>query len=178
MVDHVARDEVAASEDITVGAAVYEPGAAESPAPSIADREYERSDDRPAPQAPRAIDAGDIPVMAPDHAAVAHAAPPTAVAQVHEPAYAPPAAREAVTPRSTPAPVATAQQQLDLPPVSLTLPPDSDLVLVETTHHVPAPEPEPGESMRPRRVRPPRVAIASEPLEIVETRKDESSPAP
>ena len=77
-----------------------------------------------------------------------------------------------------PAPVAIAQQQLDLPPVSLTLPPDSDLVLVETTHHMPAAEPEPGESTRPRRVRPPRVAIASEPLEIVETRKDESSAAP
>jgi len=49
---------------------------------------------------------------------------------------------------------------------------------VETTHHAPAAEAEPSESMRPRRVRPPRVTIASEPLEIVETRKDESSAAP
>ena len=63
-------------------------------------------------------------------------------------------------------------RQLDLPPVALTLPPGSDLVLVETTHAAPAPEPEAFDAQRPRRVRPPRVVAPSEPLEIVETRKD------
>jgi len=176
MVDHVARDEVAASEDITVAATVYQPTPSESPADVAAERRDDRDDDRTAPRSTQSIDAGDIPVMAPDRAAIAH---PEPVAKVDELAYAAPVAREgSTTARSTPAPVATAQQQLDLPPVALTLPPDSDLVLVETTHHAPAAEPEPSESMRPRRVRPPRVTIASEPLEIVETRKDESSAAP
>jgi hypothetical protein len=36
-------------------------------------------------------------------------------------------------------------------------------------------EPEPP---RPKRVRPPRVEVASEPLEIVETRKEPPTPAP
>ena len=169
MVDHVARDEVTASEDITVAAAVYQPTPSESPASAVAERRDdrdERDEDRAPPRAAQSIDAGDIPVMAPDRAAVAHpAAEP--VATVDEPTYAAPVAREASpTARSTAAPVAS------------TLPPDSDLVLVETTHHAPAAEPETSESMRPRRQRPPRVTIASEPLEIVETRKDESSAAP
>jgi len=178
MVDHVARDEVTASEDITVAAAVYQPTPSESPASAVAERRDDRDDDRTPPRAAQSIDADDIPVMAPDRAAVAHPAPEP-VARIDEPAYAAPVAREASPiPRSTAAPVATAQQQLDLPPVASTLPPDSDLVLVETTHHAPAAEPETSESMRPRRQRPPRVTIASEPLEIVETRKDESSAAP
>ncbi len=59
----------------------------------------------------------------------------------------------------------------ELPPIALTLPPDSGLVLVETSHPAPALTAEP-EAPRPKRVRPPRVEIVSEPLEIVETRKE------
>jgi hypothetical protein len=58
-----------------------------------------------------------------------------------------------------------------LPPIALTLPPDSGLVLVETSHPAPVPSTE-SETPRPKRVRPPRVEIASEPLEIIETRKE------
>jgi ribonuclease E len=63
----------------------------------------------------------------------------------------------------------------DIPPIALTLPPDSGLVLVETSHAAPPAE-EP-EAPRPKRTRPPKVEIASEPLEIIETRKEPPSPA-
>ena len=53
----------------------------------------------------------------------------------------------------------------------MTLPADSDLVLIETSHKAPAPIVAEEAVQRPRRVRPPRVEIASEPLEIVETQK-------
>jgi hypothetical protein len=64
---------------------------------------------------------------------------------------------------------------VDLPPISSTLPPGSGLEIVETRSH-PAPEPEPESMPAPRRVRPPRVAIPDEPLQIVETRKGEQPP--
>ncbi len=64
----------------------------------------------------------------------------------------------------------------ELPPIALTLPADSDLVLVETSHRAPAPAEEIA-TPRPKRVRPPRVEIASEPLEIIETRKEPSPPS-
>ncbi|MFO1398581.1 MAG: Rne/Rng family ribonuclease [Burkholderiales bacterium] len=60
----------------------------------------------------------------------------------------------------------------EVPPIALTLPPDSGLVLVETSHKAPAPAVEETPVERPRRVRPPRVEMASEPLEFVETRKE------
>jgi len=81
-----------------------------------------------------------------------------------------------------PAPAAMTPQRapeaspVELPTVSLTLPEGSDLVLVETTHAAPAIEPEETESARPRRVRAARTKLPSEPLELVETRKD-SPPA-
>jgi hypothetical protein len=81
---------------------------------------------------------------------------------------------EAAAP-SAPARRAT-EPRVELPTVSLTLPPGSDLVLVETTHAAPAVEPEETEPTRPRRVRPARAQVASEPLQMVETRKD-SPPA-
>jgi hypothetical protein len=64
-----------------------------------------------------------------------------------------------------------------LPKISLELPPDSDLVLVETTHQraVP-PVPEEAEVVRPHRVRPPRAAVADGPLQLVETTHKESTP--
>ena len=58
----------------------------------------------------------------------------------------------------------------EIPRVSLELPPDSGLVLVETSHSAPQGESEP-EPARPRRVRPPKAKaeIAEEPLQMVET---------
>jgi ribonuclease E len=57
--------------------------------------------------------------------------------------------------------------------LSMTLPAESDLVLVETSHAAPPNADVDVEMARPRRVRPPRVQIADEPLQIVETaRKD------
>ena len=61
-----------------------------------------------------------------------------------------------------------------LPKVSLALPPDSGLVLVETRFAAPPAEEPEAETLRPRRVRPPRVALAEEPLQMVETRKGET----
>jgi hypothetical protein len=59
-----------------------------------------------------------------------------------------------------------------VPPVELALPPDSDLVLVQTTRRA-EPVVEAQEAPRPKRVRPPRVEIPAEPLQLVETgRKD------
>jgi ribonuclease E len=72
--------------------------------------------------------------------------------------------------------VRQARPVVDVPPISSTLPPDSGLEIVETRFR-PAPEaePEPVPS-GPRRVRPPRVTIPDEPLQIVETRKDATPP--
>ncbi len=61
------------------------------------------------------------------------------------------------------------------PRIPLELPPDSGLVLVETTHTAAAPAEE-AEPPRARRVRPPRAAIADEPLQMVETVHKESTP--
>jgi hypothetical protein len=61
---------------------------------------------------------------------------------------------------------------VEVPTVALTLPPDSDLVLVETSHKSDyAPEPETPSG--PRRSRRPRAQLVDEPLQIVETRKDQ-----
>jgi len=56
----------------------------------------------------------------------------------------------------------------DIPRVSLDLPADSGLVLVETSHTPPPTESEP-EVHRPGRARPPRTSVAEEPLQMVET---------
>jgi hypothetical protein len=61
----------------------------------------------------------------------------------------------------------------ELPPVSMALPADSGLQLVETVHRLVPTEPEAVEPPAPRRVRPPRVEAADEPLQIVETRKEQ-----
>jgi hypothetical protein len=65
-----------------------------------------------------------------------------------------------------------------LPAVSMSLPADSGLELVETRSKATLmPEPEPAPAAGPRRVRPPRPVIAEEPLQIIETRKENSPPA-
>ncbi len=63
-------------------------------------------------------------------------------------------------------------------PLDLTLPPDSGLELIETRASTTAPVEEPATPAGPRRTRPPRAVVASEPLEFVETRKDGASPSP
>ena len=64
----------------------------------------------------------------------------------------------------------------DLPPVDLTLPPDSGLVLVQTSRRAEPVIAEP-EAPRPKRVRPPRVEIPAEPLQLVETGRKDPPPA-
>jgi ribonuclease E len=85
----------------------------------------------------------------------------------------PPTAERPVTQQTT-----TPRNLPEIPPVTSALPPNSDLVLVETSHAVPPASDEEPQSSRPKRVRPPRVEIASEPLEMVETHKDATPPAP
>jgi len=85
------------------------------------------------------------------------------------------------TPRREPPaaaePIVTRPHNLpDIPPVSLELPPESGLVLIETRHRSEAVVEEVVEP-RPKRTRPPRVASVDEPLELVETRKDPAPPA-
>ena len=77
------------------------------------------------------------------------------------------------TPPAPVAPIASA------PPVPYALPAESGLELVETdrTRAAPRPASEEAEAPRPRRVRPPKVELRDEPLEIIETRK-EAPPAP
>jgi DNA polymerase-3 subunit gamma/tau len=108
--------------------------------------------------------------------------PPRAFAPVAvERAVAPVPAPAAVEPQPTPPPrpVAPPPRPVEaLPPVSMKLPADSGLELVETrSKAVPMPEPEPAPPAGPRRVRPPRVVIPDEPLQIVETHKEGQPPA-
>jgi hypothetical protein len=73
-------------------------------------------------------------------------------------------------PRSTP----------ELPKVSLELPPDSGLVLIETARErvAVAESTEATEPSRPRRMRPTRAEAREEPLQLVETvHKDQTPPA-
>ena len=60
-----------------------------------------------------------------------------------------------------------------IPAVSHELPPDSDLVLVETRAASTSMDEDTETSApKPKRVRPPRVEIAAEPLQMVETQKE------
>jgi ribonuclease E len=68
----------------------------------------------------------------------------------------------------------------DLPKVSLELPPDSGLVLIETARErvAAAESSKPVEQPRPRRVRPTRAEVRDEPLQLIETaHKDPTPPA-
>jgi hypothetical protein len=84
------------------------------------------------------------------------------------PALEPAPAHEAVSPRDAP----------ELPRISLDLPPDSGLVLVETSHArvPPVQVQEEPDAARPRRVRPPRTDTQEEPLQLVETAHKDSTP--
>ncbi|MGH8800642.1 MAG: hypothetical protein ACREX7_10385 [Casimicrobiaceae bacterium] len=69
---------------------------------------------------------------------------------------------------------------MQLPKMALELPPDSGLVLIETSRKL-APRPEAveeAEAPRRQRVRPARAEMREEPLQLVETaHKDPSTPA-
>ena len=93
----------------------------------------------------------------------------------HRHEMGPPVAEARVSAPQPAEPVQAEPPRIELPVVSLTLPAGSDLVMVETTHHEVQPDPQ-ADAPRPRRVRPPRVEVPSEPLELVETRSDASSP--
>jgi ribonuclease E len=92
------------------------------------------------------------------------------------PTYAPEAAMPPAVHHAPVAPVesAIARAAPEVPRVSLELPADSGLVLIETRHErtstVAAPEV--AESPRPRRARPPRAQVVDEPLQLVETQKE------
>ncbi|MEO8739857.1 MAG: Rne/Rng family ribonuclease [Casimicrobiaceae bacterium] len=80
--------------------------------------------------------------------------------------------------QSAPRP-ASARTASEAPRVSLQLPPDSGLVLIETARErvVDVTAPAEMEAPRPRRPRPPRIATADEPLQMVETQKKDSPTA-
>src|SRR3989442_943619 len=107
---------------------------------------------------------------APAMPAVLEPAPDSEIVRV-EAAAVPPA--QAVKPAE---PAAMPRNAPEIPRVALELPPDSGLVLVETTHaaSTTAEEIEPS---RAHRQRPPRVTIAEEPLQMVETTHKDSTPA-
>jgi len=76
----------------------------------------------------------------------------------------------------TPAPPAAHHVPV-LPKISLELPQDSDLVMVETSHQTAqTPTSEEPEPPRPRRVRPPRIEVTEGPLQLVETAHKEPTP--
>jgi len=84
-------------------------------------------------------------------------------------------ARHAVesTPPARVEPQAAPRHVPEVPRVSLELPPESGLVLVETSRdRVSAAAPmEAPPAPRPQRIRPPRQVLAEEPLQLVETQK-------
>jgi len=102
---------------------------------------------------------------------------PVELERVIAPVPAPAAAEPEPIPQ--PRPAAPPPRPVEaLPPVAMTLPADSGLELVETRFKaIPMPEPESAPPAGPRRVRPPRVVIAEEPLQIVETHKAGQPPA-
>jgi ribonuclease E len=106
------------------------------------------------------------------------ATPPREYAPPTKPVERETAASTTTASEATAAPFATPREQQRVPetvaPVSLALPPDSGLVLVETRFSAP-PVDEPHSDTRPRRVRPARVPMPDEPLQIVETRKQDNA---
>ena len=81
-------------------------------------------------------------------------------------------------PAAAPAPAPPAARHVPAPPkISLELPQDSALVMVETSHQkAQTPMSEEPEAPRPRRVRPPRIEVAEGPLQLVETAHKEPAP--
>ncbi len=142
-----------------------------------------RPKDEAAP--PTHVEAEALPGATPIVSEVPFAAPAAAPTPVFESTSAEesehvPARAAPLTPE--PPPVAEASQPKpapQLPRVTLELPPDSGLVLVETSHATPTPAAaDEAEPPRPRRVRPPRPAAVEEPLQMVETVPKDPPPPP
>ncbi len=108
-----------------------------------------------------AVPASARPASAPDQAA---GVPAQAMASPAQSPVAPAPTRE---PMSTPEALGARA-----PVISLALPPDSELVLVETRHAAPSVQNDEAPAPRPRRARAPRISVPDEPLQMVETRKE------
>ena len=134
-----------------------EPVASKASVPASALVSAEPAPSSPPPAPPYKHDRSDVPT--PEKAVATNA--DDAMIKAHA---------EPVHPRKMP----------ELPKVSLELPPDSGLVLIETAQErlARAEQAEPTEPPRPRRVRPTRVEAREEPLQLVETvHKDPTPPA-
>jgi hypothetical protein len=135
------------------------PSAAPIPATPVVEQHATPTDalERPAPVMSTPVESVSIAHAAPESVV---GAPPAQTAPEPWRDASPSPAREPepLLPRNAP----------EIPRVSLELPSDSGLVLVETSHAAAAMESEP-EPARPRRVRPPRVQTADEQLQMVET---------
>jgi hypothetical protein len=145
----------------------------------------------PSLKAPVDVDA--IPLQIPQVPRATHPdLPDAAQPALRAPAIEPAADTAPAPERAEPVPVAAAPQPLapqrtappprprnlpEIPPITLALPLESGLELVQTTVTAPAPEDEPAPEPRPRRVRPPKPAAPDEPLQIVETRRDDGTTA-
>jgi hypothetical protein len=146
-------------------------------------------DERPAAQSGMPV-AAQAPAPVQAELLPAESAAPVALAPVADPATTSIAAEVRDAPpvvQSTPvaAPVAAVPTHVApptpvpayaLPRVAMSLPPDTGLELVETRFQ-PAPLAEDAPVLTSRRTRPPKVKIADEPLQIVETHKG-PPPAP
>jgi len=82
---------------------------------------------------------------------------------------------EAAAPALPVAPPSRPRNLPEIPPITLALPLDSGLELVQTTTRAPEPEPESAPAPRPKRIRAPRPVVADEPLQIVETRHGDNT---
>jgi hypothetical protein len=131
-------------------------------------------DSEPHPPEPAVPEPEGVAILEAIPASALPAPPAAAMPEVNTVAAAVTPGLEALPERRREAPVPVAPRSVaELPPVTLELPPDSGLVLVETSHRVEAAlEVEPPPAAGPRRARRPRVQLADEPLQIVETRKD------
>ncbi|MDH5285754.1 MAG: Rne/Rng family ribonuclease [Betaproteobacteria bacterium] len=94
--------------------------------------------------------------------------PPVAEAPIDVAAVEP-----APAPRAAPPERARPKNLPELPPVTMELPPESGLELVQTKRHEAPPAEDAPQEPLPRRVRPPRPVVAEEPLQIVETKHGE-----
>ncbi len=181
-VDTAAEDAVATSRDVDRDIADTHAQARQAHVQQAYATEVTRDDSPVTPHAevpatPHREARATPPVETPTDAATA----PIAPAEVETPAPSP-VTRAPAKPRVPAGPAAAsvtshppakadvATQRFE--PVTLALPPDSGLELVETRHAASPPVAEEAPAPRPRRARLNRVETASEPLEMVETRKD------
>jgi len=120
-----------------------------------------------APEVPMA----PVSIHAEPESTFIHAEPPPPALHIEPASKLEPRLAESTTVRAESA-ESLPRNAPEIPKVSLELPPDSGLVLVETSHAAPPPVDE-TEVRRPHRVRAPRAKIVEEPLQLVETQHKE-----